>query len=126
MYVASPTLQCTCRRGRKYAALNNKELFFIIYFLLEVTVEKKEERIIPQEIKVYCDFGYRCTHKSTLIKGKTQLINIIPENSVYLGFDFVFKEILFHMYEQRHSRPQVTQIAKAFNKTMHLEENVLR
>lgn len=78
--------------------------------------------MILQDIRLYCDFGYRCTHTSTLIKGKIQLINNIPENSVYLGLDLVFKETLSHM----HTRPTVTQIAKTLNKTMHLEENVLR
>lgn len=51
--------------------------------------------ILP-DIKLSWDFGYRCTHTS-LIKGKTQLINKIPENSICLGLDFGFEETLFHI-----------------------------
>lgn len=53
--------------------------------------------MIFQDIKLSWDFGYRCTHTSPLIKGKTQLINKIPENSIYLGLDFGFEETLFHI-----------------------------
>lgn len=53
--------------------------------------------MILQDIKISWDFGYRCTHTSPIIKGKTQLTKKIPENSVYLGLDFGFEETLFNI-----------------------------
>ena len=68
------------------------------YFLLGATKEKGGIENILQNIKLSWDFGYRRTRTSSLSKGKIQVINKIPENSVYLGLDFVFEETLFHVH----------------------------
>lgn len=57
--------------------------------------ERRNREWFLKDIKFSWDLGYRCTHTSPLIKGKTQLINKILENSVFLELDF--EETLFHI-----------------------------
>lgn len=57
--------------------------------------ERRNREWFLKDTKLSRDWGYRCTHTFPLIKGKTQLINKILENTVYL--DFHFEETLFHI-----------------------------